>query len=151
MANETWKFVQTKSKHAMKQVLGIKNEAARMKVTPPLAVAPHVHGDDMRWNPNDDGINFNPLRALRARAPLQAPPRNTPQESTINSGEKQSCVQHKICIKDVSTLALGAPPLVHVRGCRAYPRTPPARNSRSPAVQRTSASTPRSGVARRAA
>ena len=60
MANETWKFVQTKSKHAMKQVLGIKNEAARMKVTPPLAVAPHVHGDDMRWNPNDDGINFNP-------------------------------------------------------------------------------------------
>ena len=41
MANETWKFVQTKSKHAMKQVLGIKNEAARMKVTPPLAVAPH--------------------------------------------------------------------------------------------------------------
>ena len=60
MANETWKFVQTKSKHAMKQVLGIKNEAARMKVTPPLAVAPLAHGDDMRWNPNDDGINFNP-------------------------------------------------------------------------------------------
>ena len=60
IANETWKFVQTKSKHAMKQVLGIKNEAARMKVTPPLAVAPHVHGDDMRWNPNDNGINFNP-------------------------------------------------------------------------------------------
>ena len=51
----------------------------------------------------------------------------------------------------VRTLALGAPPLVHVRGCRAYPRTPPARNSRSPAVQRTSASTPRSGAARRAA
>ena len=25
-----------------------------------LAVAPHVHGDDMRWNPNDDGINFSP-------------------------------------------------------------------------------------------
>ena len=48
--------------HAMKQVLGIKNEAARMKVTPPLAVAPHVHGDDMRWNPNDDGINFNPYQ-----------------------------------------------------------------------------------------
>ena len=39
MANETWKFVQAKSKQAMKQVLGIKNEAARMKVTPPLAVA----------------------------------------------------------------------------------------------------------------
>ena len=37
-----------------------KDEAARMKVTPPLAVAPLAHGDDMRWNPNDDGINFNP-------------------------------------------------------------------------------------------
>ena len=32
----------------MKQVLGIKNENARMKVTPPLAVAPLAHGDDMR-------------------------------------------------------------------------------------------------------
>ena len=32
-----------------------------MKMTPPLlAVAPLAHGDDMRWNPNDDGINFNP-------------------------------------------------------------------------------------------
>ena len=40
--------------------VGIKDEAARMKVTPPLAVAPLAHGDDMRWNPNDDGINFNP-------------------------------------------------------------------------------------------
>ena len=37
MANEIWKFVQ-----AMKQVslLGIRDENARMKVTPPLAVAP---------------------------------------------------------------------------------------------------------------
>ena len=60
MANETWKFVQAKSKQAMKQVLGIKNEAARMKVTPPLAVAPLAHGDEMRWNPNDNGIDFNP-------------------------------------------------------------------------------------------
>ena len=60
MANETWKFVQAKSKQAMKQVLGICNETARMKVTPPLAEAPLAHGDDMRWNPNDDGINFNP-------------------------------------------------------------------------------------------
>ena len=40
--------------------IGIKDEAARMKATPPLAVAPLAHGDDMRWNPNDDGINFNP-------------------------------------------------------------------------------------------
>ena len=55
-----WKFVQAKSKQAMKQVLGIKNETACMKVTPPLAVAPLAHGDDMRWNPNDNGIDFNP-------------------------------------------------------------------------------------------
>ena len=62
MANETWQFVQANSKQALKQVciLGIKNEAARMKVTPPLAVGPLVHGDDMRGNPNDYGINFNP-------------------------------------------------------------------------------------------
>ena len=40
MANETWKFVQAKSKQAMKQVLGIRDEKARMKVTPPWAVAP---------------------------------------------------------------------------------------------------------------
>ena len=40
--------------------LGIRDEAARMKVTPPLAVAPLAHGEDLRWNPNDNGINFNP-------------------------------------------------------------------------------------------
>ena len=34
--------------------------AARLKVTPPLAVAPLAHVGDMRWNPNDDGINVNP-------------------------------------------------------------------------------------------
>ena len=46
----------------MKQALGklIKDEAARLRVTPPLAVAPLAHGEDMRWNLNDDGINFNP-------------------------------------------------------------------------------------------
>ena len=61
MANETWKFVQAKSKQAIKQVLGIRDEAARMKATPPpLAVVPLAHGDDMRWNSNDDGVNFNP-------------------------------------------------------------------------------------------
>ena len=48
------------SDHKLMQVLGIKNEAARMKVTPQLAVAPLAHGDDMRWNPNDNGIDFNP-------------------------------------------------------------------------------------------
>ena len=51
MANETWKFVQAKSKQAMKQVLGIRDEKTRMKVTPPLAVAPITQDDDMRWNP----------------------------------------------------------------------------------------------------
>ena len=60
MANKSWKFVQTKSKQAMKQVLGVKNEATRMKVTLPLAVAPLAHGGDMQWNPSDDSINFNP-------------------------------------------------------------------------------------------
>ena len=62
MANETWKFVLAKSKQAMKQVLAIRDEKARMKVTPPLAVAPVTvtQEDDMRWNPNDDGIVSNP-------------------------------------------------------------------------------------------
>ena len=59
-ANETWKFVQAKSKQAMKQVLGIRDEKARMKVTPLMAVAPVTQEDDMRWNSNDDGIVFNP-------------------------------------------------------------------------------------------
>ena len=44
----------------MKQVLGIKDEAARLRVTPPLAVAPLAQEDDMRWNPSDDGINMYP-------------------------------------------------------------------------------------------
>ena len=44
MANVTWKFVQAKSKQAMKQVLGIRDEKARMKVTP-LAVAPLAQED----------------------------------------------------------------------------------------------------------
>ena len=63
MAIETWKFVQAKSKQAMKQVLGIKNEAARLRVTPPLAAL--AHGEDMRWNPNDDGTK-SILKGIRA-------------------------------------------------------------------------------------
>ena len=57
MANETWKFVQ-----AMKRVhvLGIRDEKTRVKVTTPLAMAPVTQDDDMRWNPNDDGIVSNP-------------------------------------------------------------------------------------------
>ena len=64
MVNETRKFVQAKSKQAMKQVLGIRDEKARMKVTPPLAVAPVTQEDDMRWNANDDGIVFNPYGVM---------------------------------------------------------------------------------------
>ena len=60
MANETWKFVQATSKQATKQVLGTRDEKARMKVTPPLAVAPLAQEDGMRWNPSDDGINMYP-------------------------------------------------------------------------------------------
>ena len=44
----------------MKQLLGIRDEKTRMKVTPPLAVALLAQEDGMRWNPNDDGIDFNP-------------------------------------------------------------------------------------------
>ena len=40
-------FVQAKSKQAMKQVLGIKDEAARMKVAPPLAMAPITQEDNI--------------------------------------------------------------------------------------------------------
>ena len=46
MANETWKFVQAKSKQAMKQVLGIRDEKTHMKVTPPLAVASIAQEDE---------------------------------------------------------------------------------------------------------
>ena len=55
MAKETWKFVQAKSKQAMKQVLGIRDEKTRKKVTPPLPVAPITQDDDMRWNPLPSG------------------------------------------------------------------------------------------------
>ena len=56
MANETWKFVQAKSKRAMKQILGIRDEKTRMKVTLPLAVAPITQDDDMRWNPKGPSV-----------------------------------------------------------------------------------------------
>ena len=49
-----------KNKQVTKQVLGIRDENARMKVMPPLAVLLLAHEDDMRWNPNDDGVIFNP-------------------------------------------------------------------------------------------
>ena len=65
MANETWKFVQAKSKQAMKQVLGIRDEKTRMKVTPPLVVAPITQDDDMRWNPN--GVNVRVIPCMFPR------------------------------------------------------------------------------------
>ena len=34
-------------------------ETARMKVTPPLAVAPLAQEDDMQWNLVNDGIVLN--------------------------------------------------------------------------------------------
>ena len=64
--------MQAKSKQAMKQVLGIKNEAARMKVTPPLAVASLAHGDDMRWNPNDNGFLCTAPRIAPYLGPVQS-------------------------------------------------------------------------------
>ena len=50
VANETWKFVQAKSEEQAddEQVLEIRDEEARMKVMPPLALAPLVQEDDMR-------------------------------------------------------------------------------------------------------
>ena len=73
MANETWKFVQAKSKQAMKQVLGIRDEAARMTVTPPLAVAPLARGTPCArgrhaMEPERRRRQLQPLRAILARA-----------------------------------------------------------------------------------
>ena len=68
MANETWKFVQAKSKQAMKQVLGIRDENARMKVMPPLAVAPITQEDDMRWNPNGEMMALFSTRKGKGRS-----------------------------------------------------------------------------------
>ena len=81
MANETWNFVQTKSKQAMKQALEIRDEKTRMKVTPPLAVAPITQEDDMRWNTNDDTALFPTLRGA-ARPITTASMSNIPQESS---------------------------------------------------------------------
>ena len=62
MANETWKFVLAKSKQAMKQVLGIKNDAARMKVTPPLAAAPLLRRRPPRPEERDGARRGPPTR-----------------------------------------------------------------------------------------
>ena len=78
MANETWKFVQAKSKQVMKSVLGIRDEQTRMKATSPLVVAPITQEDDTTTCDGTRKKNccncFQPLRALRARSPRQACP-----------------------------------------------------------------------------
>ena len=57
-------------KQAMKQVLWIRDEKARMKVTPLLAMAPLAQEDDMRCNPNGgniEGIGMAMYRLLQKR------------------------------------------------------------------------------------
>ena len=56
----------------MKQVLGIRDEKTRMKVTPPLAVAPITQDDDMRWNPNADKVAAPRTLRERRRGATQA-------------------------------------------------------------------------------
>ena len=57
--------------------LSIRDEKTRMKVTPPLAVAPITQDDDMRWNPNDDGIVSNPYKgAARPITTASMPPQH---------------------------------------------------------------------------
>ena len=61
-ANKTWKYVQAKSKQAIKQVslLGIRDEKARMAAGGGTHYAVGEDDIDMRWNPNDDGILLFP-------------------------------------------------------------------------------------------
>ena len=49
-------------RQAMKQVHGIRNKTAHMKVTHRRWRWCHLlaHEGDMRWNSNEDGIDFNP-------------------------------------------------------------------------------------------
>ena len=44
----------------MKQVLGIRDEMARMKGDTTAGGGTLAQEDNMRWNLNDDGIVFNP-------------------------------------------------------------------------------------------
>ena len=57
-----------KSKQAMKQVLGIRDEKTRMKVTLPLAMAPVTQEDDMRCNPMHVSPIVRGAVLVRARA-----------------------------------------------------------------------------------
>ena len=61
----------------MKQVLGIRDEKTRMKVTLPLAMAPVTQDDDMRWNPKqhragDAKVTAPPTPRKRRRGATQA-------------------------------------------------------------------------------
>ena len=80
MANETWKFVQAKSKQAMKQVLGIRDKKTRMKVTLPLALAPVTQEDDMRWNPKRPRAAKRPCRSTTTQNQPHDLKRHPPQQ-----------------------------------------------------------------------
>ena len=61
----------------MKQVLGIRDEKTRMKVTPPLAMAPVTQDDDMRWNPKSQEKKeplWSCLRCKHHHASLESEP-----------------------------------------------------------------------------
>ena len=84
MANETWKFVQAKSRQAAGDEAGTRyqrrgcaheGDAATGGGTP-CARGRHAMEPERRRH------QFQPLRALRARASRQAGPRNTTQESS---------------------------------------------------------------------
>ena len=110
MANKTWKFVQAKSKQAMKQVLGIRDEKARMKVTPLLAVAPITQEDGMRWNPNDDGIVFNRvLRPITTASIKHAPATSRKNQQVLERSVQPSAFPH---------LYLCANSRMHISGAR---------------------------------
>ena len=67
MAIETWKFVQEKSKQAMKQVLGIKDEAALEGDAAAGGGTPCARGGHA-MEPERRQHQFQSLRALSARA-----------------------------------------------------------------------------------
>ena len=81
MANETWKFVLAKSKQAMKQARYQRRGCAHEGDAATGGGTPCARGRHA-MEPERRRHQFQPLRALRARAPRQAGPRNTTQESS---------------------------------------------------------------------
>ena len=64
----------------MEQVLGIRDEKTRMKVTPPLAAAPITQEDDMRWNPKRPRAAKLPRRSTTAQNQPHDLKRHPPQQ-----------------------------------------------------------------------